>query len=665
MKSSILVLSALLILALDLNAEMIYVEPVRDAKFVNVNNNIIIGFDETIKTTDLNSVLTVTGSKSGIHTGDFIYSDNNRKLIFKPHQAFDYNETVEVRLNGLRTSSRGNNRLTYTFQTQEKKMEPFYYTYPEDENNFSNSFPGADSYGSIPPLDVTISNNPSPGNIFLNNFRNVDYNTAYLIIAGNDGIPVYSRAMTQNTPDFKRLPNGNYAYYDFVPRIYYAEDSQFNIVDSFYCGNGYTTDNHDLIVMNNGHAIVMSYDRQIIDMSQIVPGGQPNATVIGMIIQEIDENKNVVFQWRSWDHFEITDAIGINLTTSTVDYCHGNAMELDNDGNIMVSSRHFNEITKISRTTGEMVWRLGGNNNEFTFINDSSFFSYQHDIRRIKNGNITLYDNGNRRDSLYSRAVEYSLDEVNKTATLVWQYRNSPDIFGPNRGSVQRLKTGNTLICWGGTNPTLTEVTPSGEIALEMSFPFRTYSYRVFKDEVNLTLNVNLAIEGLLDPQTNTLNLKDTVTSYLRGGNPPFAIVDSSKTVVDSLLLKANFRFYNAPTGPYFISVKHRNALETWSSNGLELQSLTGVFSYDFTDSKSKAYGNNQVLKGSKYCFYSGDVDHNGIIDLSDINLIFNEAENFLTGYNDTDVNGDNITDLTDLIITHSNSVRFISVIHP
>ncbi len=100
------------------------------------------------------------------------------------------------------------------------------------------------------------------------------------------------------------------------------------------------------------------------------------------------------------------------------------------------------------------------------------------------------------------------MDEVNKIATLVWQYRNTPDIYGPSMGSVQRLKNGNTLICWGGTNPTMTEVTPAGDIALEMSLPQDVFSYRVFRDEVHLTLNVKLAIEGFYNTQTNRLNIK-------------------------------------------------------------------------------------------------------------------------------------------------------------
>ena len=225
----------------------------------------------------------------------------------------------------------------------------------------------------------------------------------------------------------------------------------------------------------------MAYDPQIVDMSQIVAGGDTAATVIGLIIQELDESKNVVFQWRSWDHFEITDATSLDLTSSTIDYVHGNAIDMDTDGNLLISSRHMDEITKIDRVKGSIIWRLGGIHNQFTFKNDSLGFFRQHCIRRIANGNITLFDNGNFHSPQFSRAVEYNLDEIGKTVTLVWEYRNNPTIYGFAMGSVQRLENGNTLIGWGFTTPALSEVTPDGKVALEMKFPGNIVSYRAFK----------------------------------------------------------------------------------------------------------------------------------------------------------------------------------------
>lgn len=134
----------------------------------------------------------------------------------------------------------------------------------------------------------------------------------------------------------------------------------------------------------------------------------------------------------------------------------------------------MDEITKIDRDTGDIIWRFGVNslNNMFTFTNDSIGFSHQHDCRWIENGNLTLYDNGNLHSPSFSQSVEYSVDEGNLTATLVWNYINDQVIYGSAMGSSDRLPGGNTLICWGNTNPIhISEVTYSKNKALEMRFP--------------------------------------------------------------------------------------------------------------------------------------------------------------------------------------------------
>ncbi|MDQ3021249.1 MAG: aryl-sulfate sulfotransferase [Bacteroidota bacterium] len=664
--SKILFLVGLLLSIFDLQAKIIYVEPVQNAKYVSINNNVIIGFDDMIENSDLSSLIKVTGSLSGIHTGEIILTSDKKKLIFKPHQAFAFNEQIEVKLNRIKTSFKPSNSLTYTFQTQTSKpewdqkknlmygIENSSYT---GYNNNTNSL-------NLPPITVNISNNPTKGDLYLSNFYfPIVPNTSYLIETNNRGIISYFREVDIWAFDYKKQPNGSLTYY--LGDKFYAENIQHIVIDSFECGNGYSTDQHELQIISNGHALLMSYDTQTVDMSKIVIGGNPNATVIGLIIQEIDENKNVVFQWRSWDHFAITDAEHEILTAARIDYVHGNAIELDYDGNLMISSRHLSEITKINRTTGNIIWRLGGVNNQFDFSNDPIGFSYQHDIRRIPNGNITLFDNGNFHSPQFSRAVEYQIDEINKIVTLVWQYRKNPDIYSLAMGSMQRLHNGNTLIGWGWINPTITEVTPAGDIALEMSMPQNMYSYRVFRDEVNLTLNIKLAIEGFYNSQINRLNMKDTVRAHVRSINSPYNVIDSSKSVIDSVNLEGNFRYYNVNSGTYYISIKHRNGLETWSKAGGESFLSGGVYFYGFINSNSQAYGNNLILKGSKYCIYSGDVNQDGFIDIADAGLIESDELIFATGYLASDLNGDGFVDFSDAVIADNNGFNFVRSITP
>ncbi len=659
-----LLVSIFLLFIFDLNAKVVYVEPVRNAKYVSINNNIIIGFDEALASTDLNSILSVTGSLSGIHNGEIILTADKKKLIFKPNQPFEFNETVEVKLNRVKTSNSLNKSLRYSFLTQMSKLHRDYKKSIMEESGNTNYNEPQDLSDSLnlPSLTVNISNNPSPGNLFISNFPfSVIPYTPYLLIADNTGNLSYFREVNIWAIDYKRQPNGLMTYN--TNGKFYEEDNQHNIVDSLECGNGYDTDHHELQILNNGHALMISYDPEPVDMSQIVPGGNPNAIVTGLILQELDENKNVVFQWRSWDHFAITDATHENLLAANIDYVHGNAIDLDNDGNLLISSRHLSEITKINRTTGEIIWRLGGVHNQFTFTNDPERFSYQHHIRRISNGNITLFDNGNYHTAPHSRAVEYKLNETTKTATLVWQY--NPGIYGFAMGSVQRLRNGNTLICWGAANPTITELTPAGSIALQMDLPPGIFTYRAFRDEVNLTLNIKLATEGFYNTQTGKLNKKDTVKAYLRRINSPYNIVDSSQSVVDSVNFTGNFRYYNVSSGTYYISIKHRNGLETWSKPGGQNFASGDVSAYDFTISNSQAYGNNLIHKGSRYCIYSGDVNQDGVINAIDLSMVDNQAYNFASGYVSGDIDGNNFVDIFDLNIAEKNASNFVGRMTP
>ncbi len=475
--------------------KIVYLEPQPNAKLVSPDNNIIIRFENPINLNEEEIIknIVVYGSLNKIYSGKIILTEENKKVIFKSYDNFGLEDVISVKLTGklARLINRNKNDDIFQFTTAGQKLSWNYdELYSKELSSFRDS-QVKDNIEDFPQLTVNVNNNPSPGNIFLTNTYTLPY-LPYLIITNNNGSLYYYQQLTSEGYDFKKQPNGNLTYFDRGLYKHFEMNTNYNIVNSYYCGNGYTTNVHELRVLNNGHAYVMAYDPEIVDMSQIVPGGSHNATVVGLIIQEIDQNKTVVFQWRSWDHYAITDAWHENMLAIFIDYVHGNSIEIDADSNLIISSRNLDEITKINHITGDIIWRFGGKNNQFTFIGDTLKFTYQHAARRISNGNITLFDNGNFHTPHYSRAVEYQLDEINKTAHAVWQYRHSPDIFSPAMGYAQRLANGNTLIGWGQARPSVTEVTPSGTVVFEMSLPVGIYSYRVYKyDWSGAPLNID------------------------------------------------------------------------------------------------------------------------------------------------------------------------------
>jgi hypothetical protein len=445
-------------------------------------------------------LLTVRGSVSGDHPGRLSESDDGETLVFEPFESFAPGEEVSWRLGGgLRTDTRGPIQAReFTFLVAGEAPGTSSLRAPADAvlEDELDGLPGGSPRGTgslAPRLDASGSDLPgihpiahgphSPGNFFLADMSltGAGYQST-LMIVDDEGVPIFARKVRGRALDFKLQPNGWLTYFDASAGYYYALDSSFAVVDSFRCGNGYATDLHDLRLLPDGHALLMSYDPQTIDMSKVVPGGQESARVAGLIVQELDRAKRVVFQWRSWDNYQITDATDRDFTAAVIDYAHGNSVEKDTDGNLIVSSRHMDEVTKISRRTGEMVWRWGGKNNQFTFVNDPIGFSHQHHVRRIANGNVTLFDNGFYHSPPFSRAVEYRLDEARRTATLVWEHRPTPPVIAYALGSVQRLDSGNTVIGWGSVEgTTVTEVTPAGEVVAGLALDRPLVSYRSFR----------------------------------------------------------------------------------------------------------------------------------------------------------------------------------------
>lgn len=490
---------------------LVYISPQPAAQFVSANAAIAIRQGEEIERASLlhANLFQVIGTQSGAHAGRVILADDQQTVIFEPAQPFTPGEQVEVTLRAdLRTRS-GRAIQGVSFQFTISAMPPSAALRPPDPAVYAadgdlarQAAPAAAAIGpqpnaarpsprfvtlpaDFPAITVTVpaSAAAADGLIFITDFAGPGLPTAapYVMMLDNRGEPVYYRKLAANQAgtDLRKWPNGQVTFYD-------RSVGRFHILDSTYATVGYYyakwrwSDHHDFQLLPNGHQRYQSYDPQQIDMSQIVPGGWPTATVYGLVLQELDPSRNIVFEWRSWDHFAITDT-NVDLTLPVIDYVHGNTISEDLDGNLVISSRHLDEITKINRQTGAVMWRWGGKRNQFTFINDNRGFSHQHDIRIQPDGHFTLFDNGNRLEPEYSRVLEYVLDQQNLTATLVWEYRNTPDTYGDSMGNAQRLPNQNTLIGWGSGMPTLTEVTMGGSKAFELTMGPGHQSYRAYR----------------------------------------------------------------------------------------------------------------------------------------------------------------------------------------
>ena len=321
----------------------------------------------------------------------------------------------------------------------------------------------------------------------------------FMMVIDNDGNRLFTRNVPAFSRNFRTLPDGTLAYYERVHGFQRTDpDARYVILNSEgeeirsyqTVGDEVETDEHEILLLENGNVMLLGKAFSTMDMTEY--GGHPEAIVLDVVIQELDPDGNLVWEWRGLDHFSFDEVFARRFLRreppTFVDYVHANGLAVDLDGNVLLSSRNISEITKIDRETGEIIWRMGGTEsvtNEFTFIDDpQNGFSFQHMPIVLENGNLLLYDNGNRHETPISRALEYEIDEEARTATLVWSYQDGG--YYASRGSVQRLENGNTLIGWGTVPrdsdvPAVTEVNMDGEVVLELVIARSGYSYRAYR----------------------------------------------------------------------------------------------------------------------------------------------------------------------------------------
>ncbi|MDQ3022600.1 MAG: hypothetical protein M3R36_18855 [Bacteroidota bacterium] len=181
-----------------------------------------------------------------------------------------------------------------------------------------------------------------------------------------------------------------------------------------------------------------------------------------------------------------------------------------------------------------------------------------------------------------------------------------------------------------------------------------------------LPLNIKLYLEGFYDGDKM---VPDTVKIIVRSQISPYAGRDSAKAVLDSSG-NGMFNFINLNSDScYYFEIRHRNHIRTFSHNSCERLNGAPAF-FDLSSSITNAYGNNLIyiqgqFSAGGFAIYGGDVNQDGIVDLSDGSFVDNDSYNFVTGYVTTDLNGDNFVDLSDYTFADNNAYNFVSVIEP
>lgn len=220
--------------------------------------------------------------------------------------------------------------------------------------------------------------------------------------------------------------------------------------------NNVLTDAHELMLLPNGNYLLNTFPRDRgLDLRPF--GGPAGAVGRGNQVQEITPRGRLVWKWRTRGHIALAETGRwwdmILDRSQPFDYLHFNSAEPVGDAMIM-SFRHLDAVYKIDRSTGKIIWKLGGTptDEQLQVLNDphAAFpFGGQHDARVDKRGILSIFDNatGLKRRP---RVVSYRIDGGAGTATLVSSFSDRQVPVSTCCGSARKLPNGQWLVNWGG-----------------------------------------------------------------------------------------------------------------------------------------------------------------------------------------------------------------------
>lgn len=229
-------------------------------------------------------------------------------------------------------------------------------------------------------------------------------------------------------------------------------------------------DLHDFEILENGNYLFLrtviqdtlpNWTRECIPRCAVLSQAIHEGTPGGETITDIN-----ILDAYSQDDL-ILDDMMIKGNVMLYDVTHANSVQRTSQG-YLVSVRHTSEVIHFAQD-GAIIWRTSD------YAIDSPF-SHQHDAQLLDNGNLLLFDNGNGIAD-YSRAIEYTIDHNQKTLTRVWEYTTGH--YAPNRGSVQRLASGDTLINFVDGGIVLIDENNNPLLEITMPEKFASYQARI------------------------------------------------------------------------------------------------------------------------------------------------------------------------------------------
>ncbi len=272
----------------------------------------------------------------------------------------------------------------------------------------------------------------------------------------------------------------------------YIYDDHYQQIAAVKAPTGYLTDFHEFLITPWNTALILADAFGTANLTAV--GGPADQRVFDGIVEEIDiPTGKVLFEWNSADHVPYGDSHKSRPASAAMpwDWFHINAVHLDTDGNLLVSSRYTWTIYKVDRHSGQIIWQLGGRHSTFRLtaapgqVLDAAgqIFAFQHDPEAIGNGDYTVFDDESDGSTTllgHSRVVTVRLDLTTRVATLAKSVGQPEGRVAQAFGNAQTLPNGDLFVGWGEL-PYLSEFSPSGHLLFNAALPTGVNTYRAYR----------------------------------------------------------------------------------------------------------------------------------------------------------------------------------------
>ncbi len=319
------------------------------------------------------------------------------------------------------------------------------------------------------PSYTTEGESATSGDYYMSTYA---LNTNYIFKVDNSGNLIYYKETGLEALDFRKEYNSagavRYTYLQYIeesfcgisginPGCVVIMDENYFVIDEVYYLNTDGTSNmidpHGFIYLDDNHYILTSYQDQVVTDVPEDLGMVDESVYLAVLYMEEVQNGEILWEFCSLDEqrflYATTDVYWGISSEECYDYMHFNSMFIDNDDNLVVSCRNINSIIKVSRETGELIWILGGSEDDFG-LTDDQLFSKQHSIIVTSDGSYMIFNNGNDEvgkgltDS--SSIIRLKVDEQSMTVTEFLSY--DTEFFSNYMGSIRQLDGENGIYLW-------------------------------------------------------------------------------------------------------------------------------------------------------------------------------------------------------------------------